>query len=84
MCPHFRKLVKERRRRVPSRRDSNRYDKVLQSNLCRVRAAHDLAYAMAKQRSVDMTVVCEPNRNIVIGGAWIKDGRVDVAVLFNN
>lgn len=58
--------------------------KILQTNLGRGRAAHDLAYATAKQRGVGVLIVCEPNKTITKSSHWIKDERADVAVLFVN
>lgn len=58
--------------------------KILQTNLGRRRAAHDLAYAYAKQQSIDIIIVSEPNKKLVNSDEWIKDRRGDVAVLFVN
>ncbi|KAK9693477.1 Endonuclease-reverse transcriptase [Popillia japonica] len=58
--------------------------KILQTNLGRGRAAHDLAYATAKQKGVELLIVCEPNKTITKSSEWIKDERGDVAVLFIN
>ncbi|KAG5894308.1 hypothetical protein JTB14_015548 [Gonioctena quinquepunctata] len=58
--------------------------KFLQSNLGRGRAAHDLAYATAIKRDVDILVVGEPNRKIAQNTQWIKDKRADVGILFLN
>ncbi|KAK9709304.1 hypothetical protein QE152_g26700 [Popillia japonica] len=41
--------------------------KVLQTNLGRGRAAHDLAYATAKNKGVDIILVSEPNKTITKG-----------------
>ena len=40
-----------------------------------------MAYATAKQKHVDLLVVGEPNKKRVCGDEWIKDSRVDVAIL---
>ncbi|KAK9675312.1 hypothetical protein QE152_g40459 [Popillia japonica] len=40
-----------------------------------------LAYAVANQRNIDILVVSEPNKKRVGGHKWLKDCRVDVAVL---
>lgn len=58
--------------------------KILQTNLGRMRAAHDLAYATAKHKGFDIIVISEPNKKIIEGNEWIKDKRKDVAVLFVN
>lgn len=58
--------------------------KLLQTNLGRTRAAHDLAYATAKHMNVDILIISEPNKNLMEGSEWIKDNRGDVAVLFIN
>lgn len=58
--------------------------KVMQTNLGRGRAAHDLAYATARKEGVDILLVGEPNKTITKGGEWIKDERGDVAVLLIN
>lgn len=58
--------------------------RIIQTNLGRGRAAHDLAYATAKQKKVDIIIVSEPNKKIVQSNEWVKDIRVDVAVLFVN
>lgn len=58
--------------------------KILQTNLCRGRAAHDLAYATGKQKDVDLLIVGEPNKNITKSSNWIKDQNQDIAILFLN
>lgn len=58
--------------------------KILQINLGRRKQAHDLAYAVADVRMIDMVVVAEPNRNRTTGGGWLKDIRDDVAVYIRN
>ncbi|KAK9743609.1 Endonuclease-reverse transcriptase [Popillia japonica] len=44
-------------------------------------AAHDMAYATAKQQDMDILFVCEPNKKRVKDTNWIKDTRTDVAAL---
>ncbi|KAK9702453.1 hypothetical protein QE152_g29947 [Popillia japonica] len=56
--------------------------KVLQINVGRAYAAQDMAYATAKQRKVDILIVLEPNKKRVKSAEWLKDTRVNVAVLF--
>ncbi|KAK9711620.1 hypothetical protein QE152_g25370 [Popillia japonica] len=58
--------------------------KILQTNLGRGRAPHDLAYATAKEKRVDMMLVSEPNKKIAKEKEWITDEREDVAVLVLN
>lgn len=58
--------------------------KILQTNLGRERAAHDLAYATAVKEKIDIMVVGEPNKKIASNIKWIQDKRSDVAVLFLN
>lgn len=56
--------------------------KVLQTNVGRAYAAQDMAYATARQRGIHILVVCEPNKKRVQGTDWLKDNRVNVAVMF--
>ncbi|KAK9719715.1 hypothetical protein QE152_g22493 [Popillia japonica] len=58
--------------------------RIIQTNLGRGRAAHDLAYATAKQKKVDIIIVSEPNKKIVQSNEWVKDIRVDVAIVQSN
>ncbi|KAK9729429.1 hypothetical protein QE152_g15956 [Popillia japonica] len=58
--------------------------KVLQANVGRAYAAQDMVYATAKEKYIDILVIGEPNKKRVAGDIWIKDRRVDVAVLFLN
>lgn len=91
-CLRFKKMVEEmRRQRIQSKGAGKGTVKlvqmslnILQTNLGKGRAAHDLAYATAKQMNIDIMIVSEPNKNIVKGSEWIKDERVDVAVMFVN
>ncbi|KAK9696188.1 hypothetical protein QE152_g32069 [Popillia japonica] len=55
--------------------------KILQINVGRAYAAHDMAYATAKQQDMDILFVCEPNKKRVKDTNWIKDTRTDVAAL---
>mgnify|MGYP000164383016 FL=1 len=58
--------------------------KILHTNLGRGRAAHDIAYATAKHKEVDILIVCEPNKTLTKQSEWVKDDRMDAAVLFVN
>lgn len=58
--------------------------KILQVNLMRSKHSHDLAYELAIRRGVDVIIASEPNKNRVQRNNWIKDKRLDVAVLFIN
>ncbi|KAG5899116.1 hypothetical protein JTB14_021619 [Gonioctena quinquepunctata] len=82
-CPQYRKLSG---RKLGQQQGASHpgMPKFLQSNLGRGRAAHDLAYATAIKRDVDILVVGEPNRKITQNTQWIKDKRADVGILFLN
>lgn len=54
--------------------------KILQINVGRSRVAQDLAYATARERSADILIINEPNRNMVKEAVWLKDKRTDVAI----
>lgn len=58
--------------------------KILQVNLGRGKAAHDLAFLTSEEEDVDVLVVAEPNKKIASGRRWIADGNLDVAVYFVN
>lgn len=58
--------------------------KILQANVGRAYAAHDMAYATAVQQGFDILVLGEPNKRRIEGSNWIKDKRKDVGVLFLN
>ncbi|KAG5894617.1 hypothetical protein JTB14_026148 [Gonioctena quinquepunctata] len=58
--------------------------KIIQANLNRSRAAHDLAFAIAAEKNVDLLIVSEPNKKLIESQAWLKDKRGDVAALFLN
>ncbi|KAG5889256.1 hypothetical protein JTB14_025516 [Gonioctena quinquepunctata] len=58
--------------------------KIIQANLNRSKAAHDLAFAIAAEKNVDLLIVSEPNKKLIESQAWLKDGRGDVAALFLN
>lgn len=54
---------------------------ILQTNLGRARAAHDLAYAVFREWDIDLMIVAEPNRAITGKHPWLSDKEADVAVL---
>lgn len=56
----------------------------MQTNLGRMRIAHDLAYATAVKMRVDILVVGEPNKKLSENVQWIKDKRTDVAIMILN
>ncbi|XP_023024660.2 uncharacterized protein [Leptinotarsa decemlineata] len=58
--------------------------KILQTNLGKARAAHDLAYAKCKKEQLDLLIVAEPNKAKIKGKTWIQDKRQDVAMLILN
>ncbi|KAG5880287.1 hypothetical protein JTB14_020033 [Gonioctena quinquepunctata] len=58
--------------------------KIIQANLNRSRAAHDLASAIVAEKNVDLLIVSEPNKKLIESQAWLKDERGDVAALFLN
>lgn len=53
---------------------------ILQINLGRARAAHDLTHATARKIEADFIVVSEPNKQISKGNKWIKDINGDAAI----
>lgn len=57
---------------------------LLQINLGRARAAHDMMNVMADRINADLIVVPEPNKKIAKGERWITDVRADVGVLVRN
>lgn len=58
--------------------------KILQTNLGRSRAAHDIAWAAAEQNACDIVVIAEPNKKMCQSKNWLTDKRSDVAVVFLN
>lgn len=58
--------------------------KCLQTNIGRSRAAHDIAYAVAKEKNIDIIIISEPNINIAKSQNLITDNRMDVAILILN
>lgn len=54
--------------------------KIIQSNLERSCAAHDLVYA-TYQTGKNVLVVYEPNKYLINGKSWLKDNRNDVVVV---
>nr|CAH7732355.1 unnamed protein product [Callosobruchus chinensis] len=43
-----------------------------------------MAYAVAKEKNIDIIIVSEPNKALVQNVQWITDTRLDVAVYFRN
>lgn len=58
--------------------------KILQINVDRARAAHDLAYATANKIGADMMIISEPNKKAARNRAVITDEREDVAIICLN
>lgn len=58
--------------------------KLLQINLGRARAAHDLVIETALAKEVDIIMASEPNKKIAERGRWLKDQRGDAAILVRN
>ncbi|KAK9745027.1 hypothetical protein QE152_g7265 [Popillia japonica] len=59
--------------RVLRKGKSSNNMKILQANLRRGRAGHDIAYASAKEIGADILIVGEPNKNTVRGSDWSAD-----------
>lgn len=57
---------------------------LLQTNLGRSYAAHDIAYATSLEKDVDILIAAEPNKKIVSGRNWISDNSKDVGVRLIN
>lgn len=67
-----------------SSNEKNMYcTKILQINLGRARAAHDVAHATAKREKVDIILASEPNKKI-IKRCGLTDEREDAAVILVN
>ncbi|CAH2008354.1 unnamed protein product [Acanthoscelides obtectus] len=58
--------------------------RILQTNLGRETAAHDIAFATVAEYNIDLLIVGEPNKTIIKTQKWISDKRGDVAVYFRN
>lgn len=58
--------------------------KILQVNLGRARAAHDLMWATAVKEGIDVVVISEPNKRICAQRGWITDMNGDMAVAIMN
>lgn len=58
--------------------------KILQTNLGRCRAAHDIADAVAAEKEIDLVIISEPNVNLVRKGKLLSDNRTDVAISVKN
>lgn len=57
--------------------------KILQTNLNRVRAAHDLVHAEVLIDEVDLLMVAEPKKRTVSAG-WLRDKQSNVVVNLYN
>lgn len=57
---------------------------ILQTNLGRARAAHDLMWAAAMTKKVDIIVVSEPNKKLMDKGGWTMDASKGVAAQITN
>ncbi|KAK9737960.1 hypothetical protein QE152_g10291 [Popillia japonica] len=68
----------------PKKHNQSRGLRILQTNLNRMRAAHDMAFVTAVDLDIDVVVVSEPNKKFIEGKRWCKDKRQDVAILFHN
>lgn len=59
--------------------------KILQVNLGRASAAHDMAWATAMASSTDVLIITEPNKKLCEKNKWYTDKKKDVAIaLVNN
>lgn len=58
--------------------------KILQVNLGRGRAAHDLAFLTAGEQEAEIIVVAQPNKKIAGRDRLLADARLDVAVYLRN
>ncbi|KAK9709882.1 Endonuclease-reverse transcriptase [Popillia japonica] len=58
--------------------------KILQTNLGRGRAAHDMLYAIACERDIDIAIISEPNVKISLSHNYIMDKKRNVAVYIRN
>lgn len=61
-----------------------RYLRLLQINLGRRKAAHDMAFMTAAEKQIDIIVTSEPNKKIIKGRGWIADQSGDVAIYLRN
>ncbi|KAK9687739.1 hypothetical protein QE152_g36041 [Popillia japonica] len=58
--------------------------RVLQVNLGRGRVAHDIAYAVACERNIDVIVISEPNKKLSSTPGYIADQNQNVAIYVKN
>ncbi|KAK9694644.1 Zinc knuckle [Popillia japonica] len=58
--------------------------KVLQTNLGRGRAAHDILYTLACEKDIDIAIISEPNINISLAHKFIMDKKRNVAIYIRN
>lgn len=57
---------------------------MLQTNLGRARAAHDIVQIVAGEKDIDIVVISEPNVKIVRDNGFIMDNNENVAVILRN
>ncbi|XP_045463892.1 uncharacterized protein LOC123673452 [Harmonia axyridis] len=57
---------------------------ILQTNLGRCKAAHDMAQAAAMSEKIDILVVSEPNKKITAKEGWFVNDARDIAVKITN
>ncbi|KAG5865920.1 hypothetical protein JTB14_002021 [Gonioctena quinquepunctata] len=57
---------------------------ILQANLGRARAAHDLAHITAVDKNIDILVISEPNKALAGKPGWITDKNNDAAIHCTN
>lgn len=58
--------------------------RILQTNLGRGRIAHDIAYAVAFDSSIDIIIIGEPNIKIAKENQYILDNKTNVAIYVKN
>ena len=59
--------------------------KILQTNLNRQRAAHDMAFLTSYRLNIDLIIASEPNKSLMKSSCkWKTDSNLDVAVYFKN
>ncbi|KAJ8939473.1 hypothetical protein NQ318_022527 [Aromia moschata] len=54
--------------------------KILQINVDRVRAAHDMLDQNVKDKDIDIVIVAEPNKKITKNKCWLTDNNTDAAI----
>lgn len=58
--------------------------KVLQINVNRIRASHDVVTAVVEGEKIDITAVSEPNKNYIKKAVWFADIKEDAAIYLKN